>query len=247
MIKAILIDDEIYIREIVKEKLTANFKDKIEIIGEAGTVKDAVTIIKELKPDLLFLDIHLKDGTSFDILSQIDHKNLSIVFITGFDDHAIKAIKVGALDYIIKPIDTTEFNEAVLKVIESYKVDNFTEKSVEVSKEHFTNTSAKKRIILKTLENIFIVYEDDIFYCKSEGNYTTFYTQKNDRIVVSKPIKMMEELLSKDIFIRCHKSYLINKKHVIQYNKNGHLIINETHKVPVSSRRKDFIIQEIFK
>ena len=245
MIKAILIDDEVYIRELIREKLTNNFQDKIEIVGEAEGVSDAIQVIKEEKPDLLFLDIHLKDGTSFDILSQIDYKDLSLVFITGFDDHAIKAIKVGALDYIIKPIDDDEFNTAVTKVVEGFQQHNHTEKSVEVSKEHFTKSSDRKRIILKTLENIFIVYEEDIFYCKSEGNYTTFYT-KNDRIVVSKPIKMMEELLSKNVFIRCHKSYLVNKNHVIQYNKNGLLIINDDHKVPVSSRRKDFIIQEIF-
>ncbi len=245
MIKAILIDDEVYIRELIREKLTNNFQDKIEIVGEAEGVSDAIQVISKEKPDLLFLDIHLKDGTSFDILSQIDYKDLSLVFITGFDDHAIKAIKVGALDYIIKPIDDDEFNTAVTKVVEGFQQHNHTEKSVEVSKEHFTKSSGRKRIILKTLENIFIVYEEDIFYCKSEGNYTMFYT-KNDRIVVSKPIKMMEELLSKNVFIRCHKSYLVNKNHVIQYNKNGLLIINEDHKVPVSSRRKDFIIQEIF-
>ncbi|WP_299620263.1 LytTR family DNA-binding domain-containing protein [uncultured Tenacibaculum sp.] len=245
MIKAILIDDEVYIKELIREKLTNNFQDKIEIVGEAEGVSDAIQVISKEKPDLLFLDIHLKDGTSFDILSQIDYKDLCLVFITGFDDHAIKAIKVGALDYIIKPIDDDEFNTAVTKVVEGFQQHNHTEKSVEVSKEHFTKSSGRKRIILKTLENIFIVYEEDIFYCKSEGNYTMFYT-KNDRIVVSKPIKMMEELLSKNVFIRCHKSYLVNKNHVIQYNKNGLLIINEDHKVPVSSRRKDFIIQEIF-
>lgn len=245
MIKAILIDDEVYIRELIREKLKNNFKDKIKIVGEAEGVSDAIKIINKEKPNLLFLDVHLKEGTSFDILSQIDYKELSLIFITGFDDHAIKAIKVGALDYIIKPIDEDEFNIAVTKVVKEFNKNNYTKESVEVSKEHFTKTSGKKRIILKTLENIYIVYEEDIFYCKSEGNYTTFFTKK-DRIVVSKPIKMMEELLSKDIFIRCHKSYLVNKNHVIQYNRNGLLIINEDLKVPVSSRKKDFIIQEIF-
>ncbi|WP_299682697.1 LytTR family DNA-binding domain-containing protein [uncultured Tenacibaculum sp.] len=245
MIKVILIDDEVYIRELIREKLKNNFQDKIEIVGEAEGVSDAIKIINKEKPNLLFLDVHLKEGTSFDILSQIDYKELNLIFITGFDDHAIKAIKVGALDYIIKPIDEDEFNTAVNKVVKEFNKNNYTKESVEVSKEHFTKTSGKKRIILKTLENIYIVYEEDIFYCKSEGNYTTFFTKK-DRIVVSKPIKMMEELLSKDIFIRCHKSYLVNKNHVIQYNRNGLLIINEDLKVPVSSRKKDFIIQEIF-
>lgn len=248
MIKAILVDDEAYMREKIKEKLTKYFNDKIQIIGEAGSVNEAVTCINEQRPDLLLLDIHLKEGTSFDILSQVDHKNVSIIFITGYDDHAIKAIKIGALDYIIKPIDDFEFKEAINKAIENNRVkDKATEKSIEITKEHFSGNSNDKRIVLKTLENIYVINEDDIFYCKSESNYTTFYTQKIDRIVVSKPIKMFEELLSKDTFVRCHKSYLVNKNHVIQYNKQGMLIINAKIQVPVSSRRKDQIIQEIFK
>lgn len=244
MIKAILIDDEAYIRSIIKEKLAQRFSNEIEVVGETGTVKDAVQLIQEKSPDLLFLDIHLTDGTSFDILSKIAHKHLKLIFITGFDDQAIKAIKVGALDYIVKPIEDFEFDEAIEKVLKS--AHNNTEKLVEVSKEHFRKSTDKKRIVLKTLESMYIVYEEDIFYCKSEGNYTTFYTAKFDKIVISKPMKMVEELLSKDIFIRSHKSYLINKNHVRQYNKQGLLVISSEHKVPVSSRRKDKIVKQIF-
>ncbi|CAL2055168.1 LytTR family DNA-binding domain-containing protein [Tenacibaculum sp. 190524A05c] len=247
MIRAILVDDEKYIREKVKDKLNRFFSDKIDIIGEAGSVNEAVTCIENTSPDLLLLDIHLQDGTSFDILSKFDKKNFDIIFITGFDEHAIKAIKVGALDYIIKPIDDEEFKEAIEKVIQNISKEKNLETSVAVTQSHFSNNSEEKRIVLKTLDNIYVINENDIYYCKSESNYTTFYTKKIDRIVVSKPIKMFEELLSKENFIRCHKSYLVNKNHVIQYNKQGMLIISAEIQVPVSSRRKDFIIQQIFK
>ncbi|MGH1384396.1 LytR/AlgR family response regulator transcription factor [Kordia sp.] len=245
MIKAILVDDEAYIRNSVREKINQHFSTDIQIIGEAESVAEAVTLIEEKSPDLLFLDIQLTDGTSFDILNQIETKNVDIIFITGFDKHAIKAIKVGALDYILKPIDESEFQEAVVKAIESSNKENDLEKLIEISSEYFKGVQ-KKRIVLKTMENVYVVYEDDILYCKSEGNYTTFYTLQSERILVSKPIKKVIELLSDDIFIRCHQSYIVNKKHVLRYNRQGVLIVNHEIKVPVSSRRKDHVIEKIF-
>ena len=245
MIKAVLIDDEAYIREDIKTKLSQHFNDEIEVVGEAENVKAAISLIQEKKPNLLFLDIQLQDGTSFDILDNINYKNFDIIFVTGFDNHAIKAIKIGALDYILKPIDQGEFNTAVTKAVDSTKQDLDIEKFVEISSEYFKGVE-KKRIVLKTLENVYVVYEDDILYCKSEGNYTTFYTQKSEKILVSKPIKKALELLSEDVFVRCHQSYLVNKKHVVRYNKQGVLIMNSEVKVPVSSRRKDYVINKIF-
>lgn len=245
MIKAILVDDEKYIRDDVKNKLKQLFNNQITVVGEAESVKSAISLIIEQKPDLLFLDIQLQDGTSFDILNQLDNKNFDIVFITGYDNHAIKAIKVGALDYILKPIDEEEFKDAVDKAIDNTRRELDIEKFVEISNEYFQGVK-KKRIVLKTLENVYVVYEDDILYCKSDGNYTTFYTQKSEKILVSKPIKKALELLSDDIFIRCHQSYLVNKKHVLRYNKQGVLIMNSEVKVPVSSRRKDYVIEKIF-
>lgn len=245
MIKAILVDDEAYIRNSVREKINQHFSTDIQIIGEAESVTEAVSLIEEKSPDLLFLDIQLTDGTSFDILNQIETKNIDIIFITGFDKHAIKAIKVGALDYILKPIDEGEFKEAVVKAIESSNKENDLEKLIEISSEYFKGVE-KKRVVLKTMENVYVVYEDDILYCKSEGNYTTFYTLQSERILISKPIKKVIELLSEDIFIRCHQSYIVNKKHVLRYNRQGVLIVNHEIKVPVSSRRKDHVIEKIF-
>lgn len=244
MIRAVLVDDEKYIRDYVREKISKYFNEDIEIVGEADSVASAIKIIEAEKPNLVFLDIHLTDGTSFNILNNLSAINFNIIFITGFDNHAIKAIKVGALDYILKPIDDEEFKEATNKAIESAIHDTDLEKLVEISSEYFEGVK-KKRIILRTLDNVYAVYEDDILYCKSEGNYTTFYTQ-SDQILISKPMKKIIELLSEDIFIRCHQSYIVNKKHVLRYNNQGVLIIGTETKVPVSSRRKDYVIEKIF-
>jgi two-component system LytT family response regulator len=245
MIRAILVDDEVYIRNNVREKLTKHFCKEIDIIGEASNVEDAVALINQKQPDLLFLDIQLTDGTSFDILKRLEHIDFDIIFITGFDDQAIKAIKLGALDYVLKPIDNQEFMTAVIKAIDNFKKENSLEKRVEVSSDYYQGV-AKKRIVLKTLENVYIVNEDDILYCKSDGNYTTVYTNEIEKILVSKPIKKVIELLSQNTFIRCHQSYLVNKKHVKSYSKQGVLIIKSDIQIPVSSRRKEFVIENIF-
>ena len=244
-IKAIIIDDEASIRTDLKEKLQAYFSDTVEIVGEASNVATGIERIKSLKPDLILLDIHLGDGTGFDILTAIDNKQFDVIFITGFDNNAIKAIKVGALDYILKPVDEEEFTEAIEKVIALKSEENHLDKLIEVSQDFFEGVK-EKRVILKTSEAVYAVYEKDILYCRSEGNYTTFYTQQSEKIMISKPLKKVEELLSPELFIRCHQSYIVNKKHVVKYDKNGILIVHLDIKIPVSSRRKDYTLEKIF-
>ncbi|WP_299684718.1 LytTR family DNA-binding domain-containing protein [uncultured Dokdonia sp.] len=245
MIKTVIIDDEASVRADIKEKVISHFKNEISIIGEADSVTSGIKMIEQLKPQLLLLDINLGDGTSFDILQQTTFKDFDVIFITGYDTHAIKAIKVGALDYILKPIEIDEFVDALQKVTTQEKKENHLEKLIEISSEYFSGVK-NKRVILKTSDNVYAIYEDDIIYCRSEGNYTTFYTQQMEKIMVSKSIKKVEEILSEESFIRCHQSYIVNKKHVLKYNKQGILVVHLDFKVPVSSRRKDYVLKRIF-
>lgn len=245
MIKTIIIDDEASIRTDIRERITTHFKDEISIVSEADSVASGIKAIEEHKPQLLLLDVDLGDGTSFDLLQQITFKNFEVIFITGYDTHAIKAIKVGALDYILKPIDTNEFIDALQKVTAQEEKESHLEKLVEISSEYF-NGVKNKRVILKTSDNVYAIYEDDIIYCRSEGNYTTFYTQQMEKIMISKSIKKVEEILSEESFIRCHQSYIVNKKHVLKYNKQGVLVVHLDFKVPVSSRRKEYVLKRIF-
>jgi two-component system LytT family response regulator len=244
MINAVIIDDEIRLRQDIREKLEIRFQDDINIVGEAESVKNGIAIIEELQPDLLFLDIELTDGYSFEILEQLTSHNFQIIFITGFNDLAIKAIKVGALDYILKPIDDDEFDEAVEKAIETADKAHEIEDLIKVSTEFFKGTKTK-RIVLKTTEAHHIIDEDDIVYCKSEGNYTTFYTESLEEILISKPLKYVEELLTKSSFIKCHQSYLVHKFYIEKYLKDGFLVLKGNIHVPVSSRRKDYVLGKL--
>jgi two-component system LytT family response regulator len=245
MIKAIVIDDEAHIRQDIIDKIEAYFFKEIAVINQTDSVSKAVELIQKGEPDLLFLDIHLQDGTGFDILNLVTYKNFEIIFITGYDSHAIKAIKVGALDYLLKPVDEEEFKDAVAKALKNQNKEKNIEKFIEISSEYFKGAK-KKRVILKTLDSVYAIYEDDILYCKSDGNYTTFYTQQLEKIVISKSLKKVEEILSDDIFIRCHQSYIVNKKKVLKFHKKGVLILKNEIKIPVSGRRKDYAINRIF-
>ena len=245
MIKAIVIDDEAHVRQDIRDLITTHFKDSIDIQAEACDVPEGLNVINQVQPDLLFLDVHLGEKTGFDLIAESVYKDFEVIFVTGFDQHAIKAIKVGALDYILKPIDPSEFKEAVQKAIIKNTKSDYLKKFAEVSQEYFRGAE-KKRIILKTMDNVYAIYEDDIVYCNSEGNYTTFYTQQTEKIVVSKSMKKIEELLSEDTFVRCHQSYIVNKKHVLRYNKRGYLIVNFDTSIPVSGRRKDYALKKIF-
>lgn len=245
MIKAIIIDDEKHIREDVRSKVVSHFAKEIAIMAEASSVEEALLAISTFEPDLLLLDVNLEDGTGFDVISKSEYTNFDVIFITGYDNHAIKAIKVGALDYILKPVDDDEFQQAVAKAIEDVRPKDELGKLIEVSNDYFKGVE-KKRVILKTADTVYAIYEDDIIYCRSEGNYTTFYTLQLEKIVVSKPLKQIEEVLSENDFIRCHQSYIVNKKHVLKYNKQGVLIVHLDFKIPVSSRRRDYALKRIF-
>lgn len=244
-IKTLIIDDEASVRTDLKEMLQEYFSETVLVVGEASNVDEGIAQIKALSPDLILLDVHLGNGTGFDILAAIAHKNFNIIFITGFDDNAIKAIKVGALDYILKPVDEDEFVEAIEKAIALKSQENPLDKLIEVSQDFFEGVK-DKRIILKTSDAVYAIYEKNILYCRSDGNYTTFYIQDFEKIMISKPLKKIEELLSPELFIRCHHSYIVNKKHVLKYDKSGVLIVQADIKVPVSNRRKLFTLEKIF-
>lgn len=244
MIRAIIIDDESTIRKMVREKISLFFKDKITIIAETSNVKGGIVMINNYQPDILFLDVELTDGTSFDILNEVTYHNYQIIFITGFSEHAIKAIKVGALDYILKPIDNDEFVEATNKAITELDKNKNIKNFINVSSDFFKGNK-NKRIVLKTLSTHHIVNENDILYCKSEGMYTTFYLKNDLEVMISKPLKVAEELLSKSIFLKCHQSYIVNKDYVVKYITEGFLILKNDRKIPIAHRRKEFVLNSI--
>lgn len=241
MIKTIIVDDESHSRETILE-LIKLYCDNIEVVGQAEDVKSGLMAIRKYKPDLVLLDIKMPDGTGFDLVRQINRVNFKIIFITAYEEYAIKAFKFSALDYLLKPIDPEELTMAIDKVSNSLSNENLGNKINEFMTymDHFRNDAAGKKIILKTAENIYVVDADEIISIESDNNYSRFHLIEGETIFVSKTMKEYVPMLKGHVFYRVHQSYIINLNHVKRYHREENIcIMSDGSKIPVSYRKKD--------
>jgi len=239
MIKAVIIDDVASARENLKQDI-ATYCSNIEIIGEAEGVVTGVKAIKELNPELVFLDIQMQDGSGFDLLEILPEINFKIIFTTASDAHAIKAFRFSAIDYLLKPMDPDDLVEAVSK-IEEQKSSGA---RISLLKE---NMDRPKKLALNTLEKIHITNIADILRCESNVNYTMFYFADGSKLLVTKTLKEYDKMLSEYGFIRIHQSHLINSEFIKEFMKldGGHIIMKDGTKVPVSSRKRASVVELI--
>lgn len=236
MIKTILIEDEINAREALTKMLKI-IEPKIQIIAETGFVSEAVNLIKDQKPDLVFLDIQLEDGTGFDLLKQLDSIDFKIIFTTAYNQYAINAFKFSAVDYLLKPTDPIDLKEAINRALSLIYSEKEHQNLVEILKNN--ETSKNKKIVLKTTQQRYVLNINDIIHLKADGAYTIFKTAQQ-KIIVSKNLRYYQDLLNTH-FVRCHQSHLINLKQVKGINKKGFLIMSNQDEIPVSSRKKSEI------
>ncbi|MEY4877583.1 MAG: hypothetical protein RL708_2733 [Bacteroidota bacterium] len=241
MIKAIIIDDIEHARNTLKKDL-ATYIPQIEIIGEAGGVVDGARLLKKIKPDILFLDIQMQDGSGFDLLDILPEIDFKIIFITASDAHAIKAFRYSAIDYLLKPVDPDELKTAISKFQSSTKNEN---EKYQLLKESLQNQNKPHtRLALNTQEKINVVNIADIIKCESSGNYTTFYLKENKKLLVTRTLKDYEDLLSPQGFYRVHQSHLINTAYIKEFNKNeDEIIMIDNSKIPVSTRKRTDVIK----
>ncbi|MFT5819068.1 MAG: two-component system LytT family response regulator [Crocinitomix sp.] len=241
MIKAIIIEDETYAREALKVNLS-NLSSEVTILGESESVKDALLLCKATSPDLVFLDINLKDGTGFDFLDRIEEINFKIIFITAYEDYVLKALRCGAVDYILKPIDSEELAEAIQKVMTI--TQNQTQERMTVVKDQFIGKN--DRIVLRMQDSFQIVDFEQLMYCKADSGYTTFFLSDGRKFVVSKPLKDFVSQLPAATFVRTHQSYLVNISFIDRYDKTRFLFLKNGDKIAVSIRKKESIMAKIF-
>ena len=241
MIKAVIIDDIEQARTTFKKDLEEYAKD-VEVIGEAGGVVEGAKLLKNVKPDILFLDIQMQDGSGFDLLDLLSEIPFKIIFITASDAHAIKAFRYAAIDYLLKPVDPDELVNAIDK-FRGQRVDE--QKKYELLNESLKNTGKKtERLALHSQNKIDLVNISDIVRCESEVNYTVFFLTGGRQIVVSKTLKEYEEILSNHHFYRVHQSHLVNTKYIKEFVKtDDELIMTEGKSIPVSSRKRPEVVQ----
>lgn len=243
MIKAVIIDDEPAMQQ-VNSLLMNEYFPEVKVAGIANSVESGILLIKEQQPQLVLLDIELGTGTGFQVLQQLKPYSFKVVFITGFDSYALKAIKFSALDYILKPVNETEFQNAIQKAVD--EINN--QENHEQQTQHLLDTFRKeinpKKLVLKTAESMHIIDINDILFCQSDNSYTTFYIEHNEKIVVSKSIGDYEDLLADFSFFRPHQSFLVNLNHVKKIDKSdgGFIIMKNKKEIPISIRQKKKLI-----
>ncbi len=244
MIRTIIIEDEKEEAEAIA-KIIKNYCWGFSVVGIANDVKTGVELINKQKPDMVTLDVNLPDGTGFDILKKVENVDFKLVFITTLEEHALKAIKFSAIDYILKPIDKLELIVAFRKVNAIFKKENNKVHLNTFSSGASDKTNDLKKIALKTSDDIHLVKVNEIIRCESEGSYTSFFFKDGKKLLVSKNLKEYEGLLSGYGFFRAHHSHLINCSFIERFHKGGGGLIymSDQSEIPVSVRKKEHLLK----
>ncbi|MBC9932978.1 LytR/AlgR family response regulator transcription factor [Chitinophaga qingshengii] len=236
MYRTIIVEDEYRLREALSILLEMVAPETVQIIGYAERADEAVKLIDRLKPDLVFMDIMLKDGTGFDVLNQAAHRAFHLIFTTAYEEHAIRAFKFSAIDYLLKPIDAEELKTA-LDRMDTLQERFLAEKQLSELRNNLEKTP--KRLVLPTQEAMHVVKTDQIIRCETSGSYTTFYLVQGKKIIVSKPLKNYEDILLPPEFFRVHQSHLINVNFISSYSREGLVQMEDNTSIPISRGNKE--------
>lgn len=244
--RTLIIDDEAQAISALKSEIQYHCP-QLEIVGEAKSVKEGVEKIKLTNPQLIFLDIQLSDGLGFDIISAYKEYQFKIIFTTAYSKYAIQAIKISALDYLLKPIDPEELKTSVQKAMDKVMLSTMQDQlSVLMQQIAERPGAGEKQIVLKDVDKTYFIKISDILYCEADGSYTKFYLSNAEPVFVSRNLRSYEELLAPAGFIRTHHSCLVNPNKIKVYDRktdSGTLVLEGGHTIPVSQRKKDFVIQ----
>ena len=242
--KAIIIDDVATARETLQEDV-ATYCPDIEIIGTADGVVSGAKLLRELKPDLLFLDIELQDGTGFDVLEIVHDLTAKVIFTTASNAYAIKAFRFSATDYLLKPIDPDELMEAVEKAKKENTTTANQKESIDLLLESMKTKQTPRKLALHSQEKIHVANVEDIVRLEAGGNCTFFHFQDKSRLLVTKTLKEYDKMLSDAGFLRVHQSHLVNTELIKAYIKTegGYLLMQNGERVPVSVRKKTEVMK----
>lgn len=246
MIKAVIIDDEINAQVLLEKTLDRCFPNKFNIVEKCNSVDSGVLAIKKHEPELVFLDIQMPEKNGFELFQYFDAIKFEVIFITAYNQFAIKAIKRSALDYLLKPINSVDLSEAVKK-FENKTKGSLAQKKLTLLLENLNvNDQQVSKIAFPTVEGFDLIHSNQILYCKAESNYCCIKIIDGHTKIVTKTLKYVEEILPTKPFARIHKSYVINLNYVVRYNKaNKEVELTNGEKLPVSFRKEEEFISAI--
>jgi two-component system, LytTR family, response regulator len=234
--KSIIVEDEKKARQLLRVLLEENCPN-VEVLEDCSDLAEGVRAIKKHKPDVVFLDIELPGMSGLRLLDFFNEEEItfSIIFVTAYNDYAIQAFKLSAVDYLLKPLNVEQLKEAVIRL------EKITAKRIAQLNALKLNLSVaeEKKIVIPSRDNISYLDPKEVLYIKAEGAYSVFYLQNGTRHMLSRNLKHVEDMLNgMDNFKRCHKSYIINAKFIQQYSRaDGELLLPNNIRIPVASDR----------
>lgn len=242
--KIAIVDDEVHCIKSLTLHLN-NLFPEMNIVYKSNDPKDALFEIPKIKPDLIFLDVEMPGMNGFELLEQLSNEQFDIIFTTAYSKYAVKAFKAKAVDYLLKPIDEQELKDAVQEWKKT-KTDAFgnSSKKVEELLNHLKSEGfLKTKIAIPVADGIEFENVEDIMYCKSQSNYSTFFFSDGRKTLVSKTIKEIEKTMGPYSFQRVHRSFLINPDYMKKYNRGdgGYLIMEDDQIIPVSNQHKSLV------
>jgi two-component system, LytTR family, response regulator len=241
----ILIDDEPHCMSSVEYLLEKHFPT-IKILAKCTNGEEAVATLQKTKPNFIFLDIEMPLLNGFQVLEKLDDIPFSVIFTTAYSRYAVRAFRFCALDFLLKPVDQNEFIEAVNRVIESSETKNHSGEQIDLFKKHQSGTHEQLPMIaLPTLEGLHFVNADHIQYCESDGNYTKIYIDGARPLMISRPLKDLEEILEGRSFFRIHKQFVISLRYIRRYKRGdgGEVEMTNLVALPVARNRKEAFLQ----
>jgi len=248
MIRTVLVDDEIDSIRVL-QKLLESFCPQVAIVGTANGVETALQVIRETDPDLVFLDIEMAQGNAFDLLNQLQPLSFQFIFVTAFDDYAIRAFKYSAVDYLLKPVDIDDLRSAISRVQERPLEKDLTQKMRTLLEHMGSLQMSQQKMAIPTITGLMFVPVQEILRFEAKGNYTTIVMANNDTILATKTIKDYEEALPEAIFYRIHNSHIINLSRIREYQKGrgGSVVMEDGTVIEVASRRREEFLRKLLK
>lgn len=253
-IRTVLIDDNPHAILGLREDITRWFP-QLEIVGTADGVVQGAKVLRQTKPDLLFLDIQMGDGTGFDLLEIVVDLDFQLVFTTAHDEHALRAFHFAAVDYLLKPIDPEELKRAVERVVKKLdinpvkktKMNGGLRERLPVLQEHFSEKKQPVTLALHTADRIHLARINELLRMEASGNYTQVYFRNGQKLLLTKTLKEFSQLLEPVGFLRCHQSHLVNLRHVREFVKTdgGYLVMADGAKVGVSVRKRGEVLERL--
>jgi two-component system LytT family response regulator len=248
MIRTILIDDEIDSIKVM-HKLLTSFCPQVCIVGAASGVETAKKVILESRPDLVLLDIEMVQGNAFDQQNQLQPLDFQVIFVTAFNNYAIRAFKYCAVDYLLKPVDVDDLRNAIARVQERPSQHDLVQQMQVLLENVGKLQLSQQKMAIPTVTGLNFIPIQDILRFEANGNYTTIHLCNGERILATKTIKEYEDVLPENVFCRIHNSHIINLSRIKEYQKGrgGVVIMEDGSVIEVATRRREEFMRKLLK